>query len=715
MPGAVSQSEQIAAVRETLEIFHRPGDVVEVRVIGLPGKKNFSAAGYFDDFQAAAEAAVRYDLQRNARGVYFAMNRCDPALLARSLNHITDYQSDTTKDHDITRRRWLLIDVDPKRPTGIGSTAKQLHAAEQLAESVREWLAEQGWPEPVEAMSGNGKHLLYPIDLPNDDESRWLIETVLKALGAKFSTSDVSIDLAVFNAARITKLYGTTVRKGDSTPDRPHRRSELTYIPDYIEQRQDEPFSIEPFQAVVAMLPKDEPPPKSHSHNGNHRLDVARWLRDRGVEFVQKPSDNGRAIFAITCPFNPEHRDDANVTQFDSGAMSASCFHNSCQGRAWAEIRDAIGKPDADHFDPPLFSRNGTSGTDDGRRRTVNGTGPRLSRMSTVEPQRVTWLWPRRIPIGCLTLLVGRPGEGKSFLTCDLASRVSTGTPWPDGEQCDRGDTLLVTAEDGEANTIRPRLDAHRADCSRVHHMSTVVHADDDGTLRETLFSLANIDDLRAALDKIPECRLVVIDPIGSFIGGRTDAHRDNEVRSVLAPLAALAEEYAVAILLVLHNRKAVTQYADDAALGSRAFTGIARAVWHLTRDTANKNRRLFLPGKCNLAEQPAGLAFAIAGDPASLHWEFDPVVMTADDRMQQEHGSPGPDPDARSEAEDFLRQALASAPRPAKELTEEAREAYGITTRTLKRARKSVGVEAFREKIPGPWFWRLPKGATHH
>ena len=116
------------------------------------------------------------------------------------------------------------------------------------------------------------------------------------------------------------------------------------------------------------------------------------------------------------------------------------------------------------------------------------------------------------------------------------------------------------------------------------------------------MFSLADVSAIEMALAKLPDCKLIVVDPIGSFLGGRTDAHRDNEVRGVLAPIATLAERYGVAVLVVAHYRKTSGNIADDAVIGSRAFTGIARAVWHLTSDIDNKARRLLLPGKNNFA-----------------------------------------------------------------------------------------------------------------
>uniref|UniRef100_A0A7C2K246 AAA family ATPase n=1 Tax=Schlesneria paludicola TaxID=360056 RepID=A0A7C2K246_9PLAN len=337
--------------------------------------------------------------------------------------------------------------------------------------------------------------------------------------------------------------------------------------------------------------------------------------------------------------------------------------------------------------------------------------GPILTCLADVKPRGVSWLWPGRIPAGRITLLVGRPGEGKSFLTTDAASRVSTGTPWPDGSDCPQGSVILISAEDDPADTIRPRLDAHYADVRRVHLLSAVRRVDGDGHY-DRLITLADVDAIEAALEKLPDCKLIVVDPIGSFLGGRTDVHRDNEVRGVLAPIGKLAEKYGPAVLVVAHRRKSAGTVADDMALGSRAFTGIARAVWHLTSDPDNKNRRLLLPGKNNLAHKGNGLAFSIIGEPPRIDWEHDPVGMDADDALAAETQSrekPGPEAEAHDAATVWLRGALTAGPRPAKELKDEWENGQGGSERTLKRAKKSLDVEAYRPDVPGPWWWRLP------
>lgn len=333
--------------------------------------------------------------------------------------------------------------------------------------------------------------------------------------------------------------------------------------------------------------------------------------------------------------------------------------------------------------------------------------GPVLRCLADVEPREVQWLWPGRVPLGRISLLVGRPGEGKSFLTTDMTARVSTGRTWPDGSACPGGSVILVSAEDDPHDTIRPRLDAHCADVRRVHLLSTVRRRGERGRLVEAMFTLEDLPALDEALRRQPDCRLIVIDPIGSFIGGGTDSHRDNEVRSVLAPVAQLAERYGPAVLIVAHRRKSAGTIADDLAIGSRAFTGIARAVWHLTRDTDDKRRRLLLSGKNNLAPEGTGLAFDIGGIPPAIQWEPGPVNLRADDALAAESEGGG-DGGALAEATDFLRAELAHG-RKAGSDVKAAAKAAGVSARTLDRARARLGVIAAPDGYRGPWTWGLP------
>ena len=244
----MSVGQTAMAIYRNLCVFHAQGAVVEIRILGIPGRgRPHQASGYFTNFRQAAIAATLFDEKRGPAGVYFSLNEVNAALLARSPERITEYQADTTSDIDIIRRRWILIDVDPDRPKGISSSDEELESSRIVGTDIRDFLRDtHQFFEPVEAMSGNGWHLLFPVDLANDEDSTRLVKATLCAVAARFGGDNtppglprVTVDTSVFNASRITKLYGTVARKGHGIDSRPHRRSELVYVPDYLEPRED--------------------------------------------------------------------------------------------------------------------------------------------------------------------------------------------------------------------------------------------------------------------------------------------------------------------------------------------------------------------------------------------------------------------------------------------------------------------------------------------
>lgn len=210
----------ITEIKKAISILFRPGDVVELRALGVQGRVH---AGYFNDFEKMANEAAR--LSGNADGIYVVLNEINKDLLARSQNRLTVSPKNLTQDKDVIRRRWLPIDIDAKRPAGISSNSIEHEAALIAAQNISNWLQTQGVSSDsiVIGDSGNGGHVLCCIDMPNDTDSENLIKNVLKVIALKFDSDKVSIDPTVYNAARIWKLYGTLACKGDSTTERPHR------------------------------------------------------------------------------------------------------------------------------------------------------------------------------------------------------------------------------------------------------------------------------------------------------------------------------------------------------------------------------------------------------------------------------------------------------------------------------------------------------------
>jgi putative DNA primase/helicase len=330
---------------------------------------------------------------------------------------------------------------------------------------------------------------------------------------------------------------------------------------------------------------------------------------------------------------------------------------------------------------------------------------PILTRLSDVERRPMDWLWPGKAAKGKITLFYGDPGLGKSLVTLDIAARISRGLPWPDGSgDAPVGSVLLYATEDGLEDTICPRLDAMNADDTKIVQLSGVRYRSSGGKVVQRPFSLEDIEELRQAIQFEQDCRLVVIDPLSEVLAN-VDSHKNAEVRALLGPLAALAEETNVAMLLVSHLNKSGGN-ALSRISGSIGFGAVARAAWAIAADRDDPDRRLFVPAKNNLAKDSSGLAFRITGETPVIEWEPEPVHIRANEALAIEPVIPGPEPVARKKAEDWLKEQLAIGPVAAEEVKAKATDG-GISSITLRRAKEALNVQSVRTEA-GHFEWQL-------
>jgi putative DNA primase/helicase len=332
--------------------------------------------------------------------------------------------------------------------------------------------------------------------------------------------------------------------------------------------------------------------------------------------------------------------------------------------------------------------------------------GAILIRLADVEPEAIAWLWPGRLARGKLTLLTGDPGVGKSFIALDASARVSRGAAWPDETQAPLGDVLLLSAEDGIADTIRPRVEALGGDLARIHVLRAIRRQD-----TEAEFSLSSdLPDLERAITET-QAILIVIDPLSAYLGDR-DSYKDAEVRSLLAPLAALAHRTGVSVLGVMHVGKGDQRRAIHRTLGSVAFVAAARIVLAVGKHPEDDTRRLVVSVKSNLGPVSPALAYRV--DDGRLVWEKSPISGLDADAVLGASALTE-DRQERLDAANFLREFLEDGPVRAKEVLKAARE-NGISERTLYRAKSRLGVRSSHTGSPGepgPWYWSLPMTAT--
>jgi hypothetical protein len=338
---------QLAA--KAINALFTPGDVVELRVHGSAfGEKRVIATGFFSNHTSLAKFVLACSDGNLPTGfevtaVYYTLNPVSPALLKRYRpNQLhRDPHLGVTKDKDIVKRTHLLIDCDPKRDADVSATDAEKQAALSIAPRVRDFLTSRGWPLPIECDSGNGSHLLYRIDLPNDSEAHVLIKNCLSALASKFDTDKVKIDQSVHNASRITKSYGSIARKGPNTTERPHRRSRMLNAPARIET-----VSLEPLLALASESPT---PVRVFSSSNTSASVISPEVFEAqldlvGIEHERASAYEGGWIWRpAICAFNPEHiRNSIIVGMRATGACFYRCLHNSCVDNNWEKFRAKV-------------------------------------------------------------------------------------------------------------------------------------------------------------------------------------------------------------------------------------------------------------------------------------------------------------------------------------------------------------------------------------
>jgi AAA domain len=316
--------------------------------------------------------------------------------------------------------------------------------------------------------------------------------------------------------------------------------------------------------------------------------------------------------------------------------------------------------------------------------------------LSEVTPERIEWLWPGRVAVGKLTMIAGEPGLGKSQVALYVASVISIGGVWADRhERVQLGRVIILCAEDGLSDTIRPRVDAAAGDPSRVTVIRAVETKGDGGVTRASFNLAADLALLEQEIKRCGDVGLVVIDPISSYMG-KIDSHKNTDVRSVLEPIGEMAERLRVAVLAITHlnksDGKAINRFS-----GSIAFIAAARAAFTVVKDPDDEtgSRHLFLQVKNNIAAPQPGLGFRLEQREvaagvigSSVAWDDSaPITLTADQALNS--GGQKVEQTAKDDAAEFLRDVLAGGAVDVLDIEAEARAATMLSdNRRLKESK---------------------------
>lgn len=319
-------------LRKAIKQLHPDDELFEVRIIGGRNKKPIT--GYFKNVDKLLDSLNKVNLQNV--NVYITLHQIKESLFSRIQSEQFVAGANATGDNEVDGYKWLFIDLDPVRETGISSSDDELKEAFNLAKRVAEYLSDVGFEEPVKAMSGNGAHLLYRIQLVNTEANKELIKKCLKALSVMFDNDAVKVDTANFNQSRVCKLYGTLAQKGRHTKERPFRMSRI-----FGEAKDCKITDKVYLEKLAAELPEEPPKPSRQNNYKPSEFDIEQWMSEHGIRYESaKQSGDFTKYILEECPFDSSHKaPDSMITKSSSGAIGFKCLHNSCSGYKWHDLR----------------------------------------------------------------------------------------------------------------------------------------------------------------------------------------------------------------------------------------------------------------------------------------------------------------------------------------------------------------------------------------
>lgn len=593
-------------IRKWWNIFRPDNALEEIRFLKPVGG---TISGYFTDIDTLLTELRRYADNKEG-SFYFILNTISPGCYYRRQRNKLCFvgRGETTDDNSIERRRWLLIDIDPKKHVdgieikGINSSEEELQSARKVARTIFDYLNGNGFPMPITAMSGNGIHIYYKIDEPNDKETTELITKFLHSLAQKFTTNEADVDTGVWTAARLSKLYGTIPHKGADTPDRPCRMAVIEYVPnditlvtrELIKKVADE--YEDPKEKERQEREKRRQQPDYHSDEFPD-VSVRDFLDRNGISYNGPEYDSKRGAMRydlIVCPWESEHTTHskpghASIWEYPSGHKDFHCFHGHCNGRKWEDVWRK--------FDPNLykdawreqFGKKGTSSaptpvkiekedTDD------NNVWLHISEIEDVDIdqlEKVNTLFYsldsvlHGLFMGELTILSGINGSGKSSwlntLILNVIQQNFKVALWTGELQGFKIRNWLLMCAAG--NHVRPSERLNGTYYVPNNTKGQIVNWLDDKLVIFDNKYPAKWEKMSVWIREIIRqgYRFVVLDNLFALDLGDTSSANESQKDFILS-LTKIAKEENAHIVLVAHPRKVVTFLRKEDILGSSAL-----------------------------------------------------------------------------------------------------------------------------------------------
>ena len=515
-------------------------------VIGQKG----TVSGFFQDQKMAFKMALALEDHANANGVYITLNPCMADLLARA-NHRIQANGKGVKDSEVTKICNLLIDIDPKRPEGISSTNEEHQSAIDTAIRIKEESVANGWPQPLVASSGNGAHVIFKLDLNNTPENSKLIQNTLQRINKAYSNEKVQIDVKVSNPGTLTKLYGTTARKGDNIPSRPHRLSRIISIPE-----DPKPVALESLQTVANnVVSEDKPSTVTPSDSSNQfEFDVPAYLVHYGIQTIKTQEHGSATLFCLEkCIFDPSHGPNKSaIGQNSEGRLFYQCFHHSCTGRTWEEARRQISGSDLLH--PFLTSAIGPVENIKLLGSIVSGED-----LMKTDFKESPVMIEHMIGEKEVALFSGPTGIGKSILTLNIAMHLGSSIVndiWNFKVNC-QVPTLFIQSENtatATKNRIQLISQGNIALANGARNCCFPSMSLND--IRVTGQSLTDQNFVDFVIEKITEAgvKLTVYDPLISFHHG--DENDNSSMRRALDSITSICDKTNTSAIVIHHLGK---------------------------------------------------------------------------------------------------------------------------------------------------------------
>ena len=318
----------------------------------------------------------------------------------------------------------------------------------------------------------------------------------------------------------------------------------------------------------------------------------------------------------------------------------------------------------------------------------MDETNLKIINMSDVESKEISWLWYPFLPYGKLTIIQGDPGEGKTTLVLNIAAVLSKGHGLDEHMKPEQPLHIIYqTAEDGLADTVKPRLEKAQADCNNIF------------VIDETDVSLSMLDErIEQAILK-EKAKLMILDPIQAYLGAKMDMNRANEARDMTKHLGQVAERTGCAIVLIGHMNKNAGGKVAYRGMGSIDFFAVARSVLLVGRVKGQENRRAMIQIKNNLAKRGHAKSFVLTDGVFTWKGDYD---ITEDELA----GGFAPKTSKQEEAKDLLVSLSCTTKEAAVSQIQEKARDRGISWRTMEMVKKELQIKS--QKVNNAWYWIL-------